>query len=136
MAVIHKDLYQVLDGAADGIETFEISNDHKWLNVCYEIPNGYEWVWHEILARPTLSKIKFTEEDLLNESKMFFESEKVVALRIEEDYRLELADISDEKMQEVKDYIRAIKPDAVTRSIPMRPDIMNQYSQSNTTLEE
>lgn len=77
-----------------------------------------------------------TEADLLEEARMFFETEKQVALRIEEDYRLELADISDEQMREVKEYIRAIKPDAVTRSIPIRPDIMNQYSQLNTTLEE
>ncbi len=77
-----------------------------------------------------------TEEDLLEEATMFFESEKVVALRIEEDYRLGLADISDEQMREVKEYIRAINPTAATRSIPIRPEIMNQYSQLNTTLEE
>lgn len=76
-----------------------------------------------------------TDEDALEEARMFFETEKQVALRIEEDYRLELADISDEQMREVKEYIRAIKPDAITRSIPIRPDIMNQYSQLNTTLE-
>ncbi|MDD9157006.1 hypothetical protein PVK64_12545 [Aliivibrio sp. S4TY2] len=77
-----------------------------------------------------------TEEDLAEEARMFFGSEKVVALRIEEDYRLELADISDEQMREVKEYIRAIKPNTVTRRIPNRPEIMNQYSQLNTTLEE
>ncbi|CAQ78731.1 hypothetical protein [Aliivibrio salmonicida] len=68
-----------------------------------------------------------TEVNLLEEARMLFETEKPVALRIEEDYRLEFADISDEQMREVKDYIRAIKPDAVTRSIPVRPEIMNQY---------
>ncbi|RYU41905.1 hypothetical protein ERW49_18640 [Aliivibrio finisterrensis] len=67
------------------------------------------------------------EEQKQNELN-FFESEKAVALRIEEDYRLELADISDEQMREVKEYIRAINPTATTRSIPVRPEIMSHYS--------
>ena len=72
-----------------------------------------------------------TEEDLLEEARMFFEMEKQVALRIEEDYRLELADISDEQMREVKEYIRAINPTAATRSIPIRPHIMTLYDPLN-----
>lgn len=72
-----------------------------------------------------------TEADLLEEARMFFESEKAVAIRIEEDYRLELADISDEQMREVKEYIRAINPTAVTRSIPIRPLIMTLYDPLN-----
>ncbi|WP_255312082.1 MULTISPECIES: hypothetical protein [unclassified Aliivibrio] len=79
---------------------------------------------------------QLTEQEadlILNEIKqdfddvVFFESEKAIALNIEEDYRLRLADISDVEMREVKEYIRVLKPDAVTRSIPNRPEIMNQY---------
>lgn len=77
-----------------------------------------------------------TEEDLLNEAITLFGSEKAVAIRVEEDYRLGLADISDEQMREVKEYIRAINPTAATRSIPIRPDIMNRYAPQNATLEE
>lgn len=104
------------------------------------MPHGVEWYKRARLGEFGTVKqyepyVK-TEEDIIEEHRMFFETEKQVALRIDEDYRLELADISDEQMREVKEYIRAIKPDAVTRSIPIRPEIMNQYSQLNTTLEE
>ncbi|MDD9174507.1 hypothetical protein PVK63_06430 [Aliivibrio sp. S2TY2] len=68
-----------------------------------------------------------TEADLLEEARMLFESEKQIALRIEEDYRLELANISDKQMREVKEYIRAINPTAATRDIPNRPEIMKSY---------
>ena len=67
------------------------------------------------------------EKDLVEEARMFFEEEKQVALRIEEDYRLELANISDEQMREVKEYLKAIKPSYVLRDAPIRPEIMDQY---------
>jgi hypothetical protein len=72
-----------------------------------------------------------TEEDLFHEATMLFESEKAIAIRVEEDYRLELANISDVEMREVKEYIRAINPTAVTRSIPIRPHIMTVYDPLN-----
>ena len=57
----------------------------------------------------------------------FFNKEKAIALRIEEDYRLELADISDAEMVEVKDYLKAINPTSATKIIPVRPEIMSRY---------
>lgn len=83
-----------------------------------------------------------SEEALADAAKMFFESEKDIALKIDADYRLDLKQISDEEMQEVKTYLKAIDPTSIdrhtriARSIPVRPEIMNQYAPKNATLEE
>ncbi|MGL5714332.1 MAG: hypothetical protein ACRCX2_15025 [Paraclostridium sp.] len=70
-----------------------------------------------------------TQRDLQSKT-TFFNSEKRIALAIEEDYRLQLEPISELQMIEVKTYMKSIKPNGIklTRSalIP-RPEIMNQY---------
>ena len=70
-----------------------------------------------------------TAADLLNDHKAFFDSEKAIALRIEEDYRLELEPITEEELEEVKDYLQLIKPSLLSDSYvePVRPTIMNVY---------
>lgn len=57
----------------------------------------------------------------------FFNSEKRIALAIEEDYRLQLEYITDEQMMEVKMYIRSIHPEIKTRLGVQRPEIMEIY---------
>lgn len=59
----------------------------------------------------------------------FFNSEKCIALAIEEDYRLQLEDITDEQMTEVKAYMKSIRPDAETRLSVQRPELMNLYDE-------
>lgn len=57
----------------------------------------------------------------------FFNSEKRIALAIEEDYRLQLEDITNEQMLEVKAYMKSIPPNAKVRMSVPRPEIMNLY---------
>lgn len=59
----------------------------------------------------------------------FFNSEKRIALAIEEDYRLQLEDITDEQMLEVKAYMKSIRPDAKVRMSVPRPELMNLYDE-------
>ena len=70
-----------------------------------------------------------TAADLLNEHRAFFNSEKAIALRIEEDYRLELEPITEEELDEVKEYLQLIKPALFNESfiLPVRPTIMDIY---------
>lgn len=118
----------------DGIET--INEPTEFIASGYDIvPHGKAWFKRAYLGefgsiKPYEPYVQ-TEDDLFHEATMFFGSEKAVALRIEEDYRLGLADISDEQMREVKEYIRAINPTAATRSIPIRPHIMTLYDPLN-----
>lgn len=62
----------------------------------------------------------------------FFNSEKRIALAIEEDYRLQLEDITDEQMTEVKAYMKSIRPDAKVRIKIPHPKIMNRYEKIRT----
>lgn len=55
MPVIHRNLYQVIDAEADNIDTFEISDDHDWLDVDYSKPDGKEWKWDPNLNEPVLA---------------------------------------------------------------------------------
>lgn len=57
----------------------------------------------------------------------FYNSEKRIALAIEEDYRLQLEDITDEQMTEVKTYMKSIQPNAKVRMSVPRPEIMEIY---------
>lgn len=59
----------------------------------------------------------------------FFNSEKRIALAIEEDYRLQLEDITDEQMTEVKAYMKSIQPDEKVRMSVPRPELMNLYDE-------
>lgn len=108
--------------------------------------HGREWYQRAIAGEfgPIAAYEPFipSEEALADAAKMFFESEKEIALKIDADYRLDLKQISDEEMQEVKTYLKAIDPESIARhtrmarSIPVRPEIMELYSPRNTTLEE
>ncbi|WP_367971589.1 hypothetical protein RJD38_21110 [Vibrio scophthalmi] len=109
------------------------------------MPHGVEWYKRARLGEfGTVNQYEPyvpTEADLLEKAKMFFESEKEIALKINADYHLDLKPILDEEMQEVKTYLKAIVPDSIARhtriarSIP-RPEIMNKYAPLNATLEE
>lgn len=57
----------------------------------------------------------------------FFNSEKRIALAIEEDYRLQLEYITDEQMTEVKAYMRSIQPNVKVRLAVQRPELMKVY---------
>ena len=57
----------------------------------------------------------------------FFNSEKRIALAIEEDYRLQLEDITDEQMTEVKTYMKSIQLNVKARMNVPRPEIMEIY---------
>ena len=74
-------------------------------------------------------KARILEERAIQEYESFFESERVIALKIEEDYRLELEDITVEELKEVKQYIKAIKP-VLNKSLAnvKRPEIMSRYN--------
>ncbi|MGL5646960.1 MAG: hypothetical protein ACRDDY_03835 [Clostridium sp.] len=67
-----------------------------------------------------------------NEKKSFFNSEKRIALEIEEDFRLDLG-VTEVEMEEVKMYIKSIKPSeavVLKRSIApqvQRPEVMFRY---------
>lgn len=70
-----------------------------------------------------------TAVDLLNEHTDFFNSEKETALRVDEDYRLELEPITESEMNEVKAYLQAIKPSQFSDTFvaPSRPALMSSY---------
>ena len=73
-----------------------------------------------------------------NQKMFYFNSEKELALAIEEDYRLGLESISEQEMIEVKTYIKSIQPktEAKTfKNLPFsfiqikRPEIMKVYEE-------
>lgn len=69
-----------------------------------------------------------TDLEIFQLATLFFDEEKKKALRIEEDYRLDLLEITEQEMNKVKSYIKAIKP--VMGEVPpsvVRPQIMNNY---------
>lgn len=68
------------------------------------------------------------EEDFANRVS-FYNKEKAIALLIEQDYRLELEDIKDEELVEVKQYIKALRPveGKSVNIIIERPEIMFNY---------
>lgn len=75
-------------------------------------------------------KSQMIEERAKQEQLSFYNSEKAIALRIEEDYRLELEPITDTDMSEVKTYMKSIKPNdsiAMNLMIVERPEIMKRY---------
>ncbi|MGL5594113.1 MAG: hypothetical protein ACRDDH_09280 [Cetobacterium sp.] len=56
-----------------------------------------------------------------------FRSEKAIALRIEEDFRLDLEVIGENEIAEVKGYLKSIKPGTITLEEVARPEIMYRY---------
>ncbi|MGL5723412.1 hypothetical protein [Cetobacterium sp.] len=64
-----------------------------------------------------------------SERKAFYSSEREIALEIEEDYRLDLEDITEEQIIEVKTYIKSIKPTKtlIKKLKVERPEIMEVY---------
>lgn len=75
-------------------------------------------------------KSQMIEERAKQEQLSFYNSEKAIALRIEEDYRLELEPITDVEIGEVKSYMKSIKPtqsNTMTLMIVDRPEIMKRY---------
>ena len=69
----------------------------------------------------------------LDAEKAFYQSEKALALAIEEDYRLGLEPITDEQMAEVKLYIKSIQPITASTAVVLipreRPLIMEVYEE-------
>ncbi|MGL4971248.1 MAG: hypothetical protein ACRC45_06425 [Cetobacterium sp.] len=104
-----------------------------------EMLNSCEWDLKVVYENDQLIKVKrYTpeeEESIIADMRKaehlaFYESEKAIGLLIEEDYRLELEDISDEQMKEVKLYLKALKPNPsdVHGIIPKRPEIFEKYT--------
>lgn len=77
-------------------------------------------------------KAQMIEERAKQEQLNFYNSEKAIALRIEEDYRLDLEPITDTEMGEVKTYMKSIRPSdniAMKLMIVDRPEIMKRYEE-------
>lgn len=74
-------------------------------------------------------KNKILFEKKVEEKTNLFNSEKHIALRIEEDYRLELEEITEIEMIEVKKYIKSLKPGPGTLEEIPRPEIMYRYDE-------
>ena len=53
MPIIHKDLYQILNGVVDREETFEISEEHDWM-LGVQPEEGYKWSWDEDKEEPVI----------------------------------------------------------------------------------
>ncbi|MGL5056692.1 MAG: hypothetical protein ACRC6A_04915 [Fusobacteriaceae bacterium] len=100
--------------------------------------NSCEWnLKHDIVNGEVLKVRKYTDEEetvILAKQESdkeiaFFNSEKAIALRIEEDYRLELEDITEAEFIEVKLYIKALNPKSITKlTRPPRPSIFDKYN--------
>ncbi|MGL4210780.1 MAG: hypothetical protein ACRCRT_04460 [Cetobacterium somerae] len=107
------------------------------------IMNTCEWDLKVDIVDGKLVKIeKYTAEEKAEiltkkakeEEKSFFNSEKRIALAIEEDYRLGLEEISEEQILEVKTYMKSIQPKSAKAPIVLivqptvaRPQIMEYY---------
>ncbi|MGL5049331.1 MAG: hypothetical protein ACRC6E_01695 [Fusobacteriaceae bacterium] len=101
--------------------------------------NSCEWnLKHDIVNGEVLKVRKYTDEEetvILAKQESdkeiaFFNSEKSIALRIEEDYRLELEDITEAEFIEVKLYIKALNPKNLAKlTIPKRPSIFDRYKE-------
>lgn len=104
----------------------------EYLKACSECP------WDKIIDLESTGMIIYKEKYTYEEkakieaeknqqfSDTFVASEKVIALRIEEDYRLELEEISDEQFKEVKQYIKSIQPNSQVKALE-RPELMFVY---------
>ncbi len=71
-------------------------------------------------------KEEILKETNKQQSSQFIVSEKNIALKIEEDYRLELEEITDSEMSEIKKYIKSLQPSVLTRALD-RPTLMFIY---------
>lgn len=76
-------------------------------------------------------KTQMIEERAKQEQLSFYNSEKEIALRIEEDYRLELEPITEAEMIEVKTYMKSIKPNYFRFFTSVRrPEIFKRYEEN------
>ena len=71
-------------------------------------------------------KTEIEEQRNQQYSDSFITSERSIALKIEEDYRLELEEISDIQMKEVKQYIKSLQTNSLMRALD-RPELMFIY---------
>lgn len=108
--------------------------DQAWIPDCADNRDWVEYQqWLSVGNAPEpMDVYDSTKSDYLE----FFNKEKVIALRIEEGYRLDLEPVTEQEMGDVKRYLKSISPTSVTKDSLERPEIMDRYSQLNTTLEE
>lgn len=116
----------------DRICVMDSEQHSNYLKICSECP------WDKVIDLDELGNIvykeKYTEEEKRvieaeknkQYSDSFVASEKGIALRIEEDYRLELEEISDVEFKEVKQYIKSIQSTIQTMALD-RPELMFIY---------
>ncbi len=102
-------------------------NDH----LVADIPEdrGERNCWDiDVLANKIFVREK-TELEVFQSATLFFDEEKKIALRIEEDFRLGLSEITGQEMDGIKSYLRAMKP-TVGVELPdvVRPLVMDNYS--------
>lgn len=149
----------VLLRTPDGDLTFTFENDDRlegafqgWEKLCLltpeqhqstlELMNNCEWDKKVEYQNESLVKIerysveeknRILAEKAIQEKKSFYNSEKQLALEIEEDYRLGLEDVTEEEMLEVKIYIKnmhqSLQPTKATVIEIVRPKIMIEYEE-------
>ncbi|MGL5963055.1 MAG: hypothetical protein ACRCZ2_01455 [Fusobacteriaceae bacterium] len=121
-----------LDGVFKEWEQLKVITDEEHQEILNTM-NTCEWDKKVVYDTDIRIVEKYTPEEKavilaereVQRAKSFYESEKAIALRIEEDYRLELESIDTETMVEVKQYIKALK--ASTLNTLVRPEIMKLY---------
>ncbi len=102
-------------------------NDHLVANIPEDRTERNCWDI-DVLANKIFVREK-TELEVFQSATLFFDEEKKIALRIEEDFRLGLSEITGQEMDGIKSYLRAMKP-TVGVELPnvVRPPIMGDYS--------
>ncbi|MGL5051060.1 MAG: hypothetical protein ACRC6E_10615 [Fusobacteriaceae bacterium] len=126
-----------LQGVFKNWEKFHTITEEEHKKLLNEM-NSCEWnLKHDVVDGIVTKVRKYTDEEetvILAKQESdkeiaFFNSEKVIALRIEEDYRLELEDITEAEFIEVKLYIKALNPNNLAKlTIPKRPSIFDRYN--------
>lgn len=137
----------------EGDLTFTFENDDRlegafkeWEQLCLLTPNQHQSILNTMNTCEWDKKVDYINGDIVKVEKYtaeekavilaerekeaietFFRSEKAVALKIEEDYRLELG-VTDSEFTEVKLYIRAIMPnESKVKPLVTRPAVMYRY---------
>ncbi|NOH60280.1 hypothetical protein [Vibrio sp. RE88] len=124
-------MYKVTKNADNSISIVqyidgEILNSNDYLVEEMPKDRGERDYWDIDIATNKIFVRAKTDLEIFQLATLFFDEEKKIALRIEEDYRLGLLEITEQEMNAVKSYIQEIRPRlGVDPKEISRPEIMS-----------